>query len=1071
MTDTLREQLQASLGTNFRIGRELGGGGMSRVFVAEDTALGRTVVVKVLAPELMAGVNLDRFKREIRLAARLQHPHIVPVLQSGETDGLPYFTMPFVEGQSLRQRLAQQGALPIGEAVSILSDVAKALEYAHARDLVHRDIKPDNVLLAGNAAVVTDFGIAKALSASKTPAPGGTLTQAGTSLGTPAYMAPEQAAADPATDQRADIYAFGILAYELLAGHPPFVGRSPQKLLAAQLGERPAHIESVRPDTPPALAELVTRCLEKNADDRPQDAAALVRTLDTLTTSGSTQPAPGLLLGGRAALRNALLIWAAAFLIVGLAARIATNEIGLPDWVFPGAVVVMLLGLPAILFTAYVQRTLHRSLAQTPAVTPGGTPARASTMATLALKASPHVSWRRTVVGGAIALGMLVLLIIGYMVSWSLGVGPAGSLLGSGKIHTRDRLIVTDFRGPNSDSTLAGAASEAVRTDLSESPVITLLSAADVSGALRLMQRPPATRIDVPVAQEVAARQGAKAIVDGTVTSLNPGYVVTLRLLSASGTELASFHDGADGPSQLLPTLDRLARRLRERIGESLKSVHADPPLEQVTTPSLVALRKYEEGVRQNDFEGNADESIASLREAVAIDTSFAMAYRKLGIVMGNFALPRASIDSALAQAYRYRDRLTERERYMAEAAYFGGGPGHDREKAVVAYRALLATNPQEVLALNNLGDIDLQRRQYAVADTLFHRAEEMRAGGALGLGNIIEAEMGEGDTAGARHNLAILQSRYPNALQGPGYQFALLYAHNQLTAMDSALLRDRASPRGDWRAVAEFRQATLAILRGQPSVWARAMADVRQTNQTRGLPPPPLDDSVTVAALDITFRGQPGRGATRLDALLSRLPLQSVPMSNRPYFAVAELYALAGRPDRARTILSEYTNDVKDSALLRDNEPQMHTALGEIALAEHQPHEAMKEFTRADTAADGYPVTCGICFPLNAARGYDQAANPDSAIAMFERYEAMPLRRDAGIDPFFRPLVYKRLGELYENEGDNARAAANYRQFIALWKDADPDLQPVVTDARRRLARIAGEQTRGDVGAHGAPR
>jgi tetratricopeptide (TPR) repeat protein len=1070
MTDTLREQLQASLGTTYRIGRELGGGGMSRVFVAEDTALGRTVVVKVLAPELMAGVNLDRFKREIRLAARLQHPHIVPVLQSGETDGLPYFTMPFVEGQSLRERLAQKGALPISEAVSILSDVAKALEYAHARDLVHRDIKPDNVLLAGNAAVVTDFGIAKALSASRTPTPGSTLTQAGTSLGTPAYMAPEQAAADPATDQRADIYAFGILAYELLAGQPPFAGRSPQKLLAAQLGERPTPIETVRPDAPPALAELVTRCLEKNADDRPQDAAALVRTLDTLSTSGSTQPAPGLLLGGRAALRSALLVWAAAFLIVGLAARIATNEIGLPDWVLPGAIVVMLLGLPAILFTGYVQRTLHRSLARTPAVTPGGTPARASTMATLALKASPHVSWRRTAVGGALALAVLVLLIIGYMVSWSLGVGPVGSLLGAGKIHARDRLIVTDFRGPNSDSTLAGAASEAVRTDLSESPVITLLSAADVAGALRLMQRPPATRIDVPVAQDVAAREGAKGIVDGTVTSLNPGYLVTLRLVSASGTELASFHDGADGPSQLLPTLDRLARRLRERIGESLKSVHADPPLEQVTTSSLAALRKYQEGSRQNDFEGNGDASIASLREAVAIDTSFAMAYRKLGIVMGNFGLPQASIDSALAQAYHYRDRLTERERYMTEAAYFGGGPGRDREKAAVAYRSLIAINPQDVVALNNLGDIDLQRRQYAVAETLFHRAEAIQGGGALRLGNIVEAKMGEGDTTGARHDLELLRTRYPNAMQGPGYEFVLLYLHNQLNAMDTALAQDGKSPLADWRAVAEFRQATLAILRGQSSAWARAMADVRRTNHTRGLPAPPLDDSVTAAALDITIRGQAARGAARLDALLSRVPLQSVPVSNRPYFEVAELYALAGRPDRAQGILTEYRNDIKDSAMLRDNEPSMHTALGEIALANHQPGEAMKEYTRADTASDGYPVACAACFPLAAARTYDQAENADSAIVAYERYESTPGRRGPGFDAFFRPLVYKRLGELYENKGDSARAAADYRQFIAFWKDADPALQPVVADARRRLARIAGEPTRAIPASQGAP-
>jgi len=214
MTD-LRTQLQASLGSAYTIGRELGGGGMSRVFVAQDAALGRPVVVKVLAPELTAGVNVDRFKREIRVAASLQHPHIVPVLHAGETDGLPYFTMPFVEGQSLRTRLTQVGALPIGEVVSILRDVAKALEFAHARDVVHRDIKPDNVLLAGNAAVVTDFGIAKALSASRT-SPGATLTQAGTSLGTPAYMAPEQAAADPTTNHRADIYAFGVLGYELL---------------------------------------------------------------------------------------------------------------------------------------------------------------------------------------------------------------------------------------------------------------------------------------------------------------------------------------------------------------------------------------------------------------------------------------------------------------------------------------------------------------------------------------------------------------------------------------------------------------------------------------------------------------------------------------------------------------------------------------------------------------------------------------------------------------------------------------------------------------------------------------
>src|SRR5438477_3496985 len=191
---------------------------MSRVFVAEEGALRRQVVVKVLPPELIAGVNADRFNREIQLAAKLQQAQIVRVLSAGQVDGIPYYTMPFVEGESLRSRLARDGALPVPQVVNVLRDVARALAYAHAHGVVHRDIKPDNVLLSGGTAVVTDFGIAKAISAARTSAPGATLTQVGTSIGTPAYMAPEQAAGDANVDHRADVYALGAMAYELLVG-------------------------------------------------------------------------------------------------------------------------------------------------------------------------------------------------------------------------------------------------------------------------------------------------------------------------------------------------------------------------------------------------------------------------------------------------------------------------------------------------------------------------------------------------------------------------------------------------------------------------------------------------------------------------------------------------------------------------------------------------------------------------------------------------------------------------------------------------------------------------------------
>ena len=302
MSDPLRDLLQTSLGTAYTLGRELGSGGMSRVFVAREESLGRDVVVKVLAPELAAGLSAERFAREIRLAAALQAPHIVPVHAASVTsEGLPYYTMPYVGGESLRARLAR-GPVPLAEATAILRDVATALESAHARGIVHRDIKPENVLLSGRTAVVADFGIAKALSASKTQdgdgRVSGTLTEVGTSLGTPAYMAPEQAAGDPDVDFRADLYAWGVLAYELLAGRHPFADRtSPQMLMTAHFSETPARL----PDSVPRpLAALVARCLAKDRAQRPASTSELLAALDASLTSGEQSvPSPARTFGKR----------------------------------------------------------------------------------------------------------------------------------------------------------------------------------------------------------------------------------------------------------------------------------------------------------------------------------------------------------------------------------------------------------------------------------------------------------------------------------------------------------------------------------------------------------------------------------------------------------------------------------------------------------------------------------------------------------------------------------------------------------------------------------------------------
>jgi TolB-like protein/tetratricopeptide (TPR) repeat protein len=287
----LRERLQSTLGSTYTVERELGGGGMSRVFLARETALGRNVVVKVLSGEVIAGLSSERFAREVRLAASLQHPNIVPVLTTGTADGIPYYTMPYVKGESLRARM-REGPLPQRHVISVLRDLARALQYAHAEGVIHRDIKPENVLLSGDAAVVTDFGIAKAISAARVSTPdqpetqgGMTLTQAGSTVGTPAYMAPEQVAGD-SVDHRVDLYAWGILAYELFTGAHPFAGKtSALQLLTAQLTETPTPLLEKAPDIPPPLADLVMRCLEKKADNRPVSATDLLENLDTAHVS------------------------------------------------------------------------------------------------------------------------------------------------------------------------------------------------------------------------------------------------------------------------------------------------------------------------------------------------------------------------------------------------------------------------------------------------------------------------------------------------------------------------------------------------------------------------------------------------------------------------------------------------------------------------------------------------------------------------------------------------------------------------------------------------------------------
>jgi tetratricopeptide (TPR) repeat protein/TolB-like protein len=1066
MTD-LRSQLQGALGNTYTLERELGGGGMSRVFVAQDASLGREIVVKVLSPDLAAGLNVERFRREIQVAAKLQHPQIVPVLTTGETDGLPYYTMPYIAGESLRARLAA-GPLAIGEAVGLLRDVARALAFAHKQGVVHRDIKPENVLLSEGSAAVTDFGIAKAISAAKGGAeradastglndvPVTVLTQIGTSLGTPAYMAPEQVAGDPNTDHRADLYAFGAMAYELLTGRPPFVAASPQKVLAAHLAEAPQPVQELRPDVPPPLADLVMRCLAKEPSARPASAAAMLPILDgAFTTSDERASMPPILLGGPGMWKKALAYYAIAFIAVAVLARAAIVGIGLPDWVFPGALVVMGLGLPVILVTAYVHRVTHRALVSTPARTPTGGIAKPGTMATLALKASPHLSWRRTAAGGMWAVGSFVVLVGAWMLLRALGIGPSASLMAAGKLGERERLLVADFKSPASDSLLGPTVTDAFRTDLAQSATLSVIPVTAVQEVLRRMQRPANARVDFDLAREIATREGVKAVLAGDVVSLGGSYVLSARLVAAqTGEELATFRETAGEAKDIIPTISRLAKSVRSKVGESLRDVQSARTLDRVTTPSLEALKKYVAGTRAMEIDGDFTRGAELLGEAIAIDTGFAMAYRKLAIELRNRGLQAERAESLLQKAYDHRDRLSDSERYLTIGSYFTFGRNADPDKAIAAYESLLELDPSNLAALNNVALQYRNRRAFAKAEEMLRRAIEIEPlGPSVRYTNLVSNQLSQGKIreAGQTVDLAvkslpsnpsIATLRATHAIVRGRYDSATMV----LDSLIAARPNDAATRRNAAGAL-----AALGHLRGQLKAAAERQSMTRALAGQLGNRQAAYNAQLDEPFRDLWYRGDVARGKEALDRITATPGFDSLPPGQRNYPRLVTMYSLAGDATHAREMYRGWER-IPRSAPIDSN--ARRGMLGDLAMVERRYADAIREYS----ALNNGQGACLVCALPPIAYAYDAAGNADSAVVIYSRY-VDGFERPLGTDAMFLALSLRRLAELNDAKGDFQKALAYYARFVELWKDADPDLQPQVRKARARMVELQRRQ------------
>ena len=948
MPDTLRERLQAALGSTYTLERELSGG-MSRVFVAMEAALARRVVVKVLPPERTYGVNVDRFRREIQVAAQLQHPHIVPVLSAGDADGLLYYTMPFVAGESLRTRLAgRTEPLPIHDAVRILRDVASALAFAHQLGIVHRDIKPDNVLLAGDSAALADFGIAKALSAAASP--DAALTTAGVALGTPAYMAPEQAMGDDKMDHRADLYSLGAMAYELLSGEPPFPRASPQAVLVAHAIEAAPPLVARRPDVPPLLGAMVARLLEKRPEDRPQHAEDVIRVLDGVATPS----------GG----------------------------------------------------TATVQVYRPRARRRWPLV--------AAALGVLALAAGWFI-WRR---------GRMEVV-----------------------ASERRPVLLAEFTARSADSTLAAIVTQTLRSDLAQSPAVVLLSSDRVEEALARSGRGRDTRVDLPLARELAQREGAVATVGGEVSEVGGQTLLLARIVDpASGEDIGSVRETARDSTGVLEAIDRLSRGVRSRLGESARSLKAAPPLARATTTSVEALRKYTQAMSLKEVAATRDEAKALLEDAVKLDTGFALAWRTLAELR-----PLASTSwNAIRHAMSNRERLTPAERAFTEATYYDFA--NDFQSEISALRTVVKLDPGNATAWGNLS-MQLQARTRDDAGALEAARRALVASGyAVGrFRPVIDAEMANGHVDVARRVMDSLRSAAPDSPESATTEVAWASHFGDYGKADSLAETALRRAEGDAAQASgwELRRRNLLLLQGRPTEAEEHHRRVVDYLARAGRVEEALAQEFNYAQL-LSRLDRPGPAIQRrLEEALRRFPTDKMNPLDPNYLWMASSAAWSGRTPLAKELVARW-NAARPKDVPVDS-TTVDWVLGDIALSEGHYADAARLQGKVGDLIPGienmYP---------HRAHPHDLLGHGDSAIVLYQTFLGRVTDLDfrlVWLEPAHLSETYEALGRNFENRGQADSAAKYYQSLLDLWKNAEPSLNPKRNAVREALARVSGEK------------
>jgi tetratricopeptide (TPR) repeat protein len=955
---------------------------MGEVYLAEDTKLGRKVALKILGEEYTTNRDrLHRFEQEACAASALNHPNILTIHEVGSADGRHFMATEYIDGVTLRRKISG-AAMSIAEILDIAVQVSVSHEEAHSAGIIHRDVKPDNIMIRRNGYVkVLDFGLAKLTESSidRSSSDGEASTRvlvhtdAGVVMGTSHYMSPEQARGKP-VDARSDIWSLGVVLYEMVAGRTPFEGETSTDVLVSITQKEAPPLARFAPNVPAELDWIITKALRKDRDERYQTIKEFLTDLRRLKQK-------------------------------------IEFEAELERSVSPDT----------------LSKSSVGAVAPIPTASGGIAPTAETTAAHYPSSAEYIVSEIKRHKTGAGILAALFVLAVGAGVFFYFNRASA--------LTDKDTVLLADFANSTGEPVFDGTLKQALAVQLSQSPFLNIYPDDRVREALRFMGRSPDERLTRDVAREICERQGLKALLTGSISSLGSHYVITLEAINANtGDSIAREQVEAESKEQVLASLSKATSALRGKLGESLASIKKfEVPVEQATTSSLEALKAFAMGNDERS-KGNVQQSLAFYKQAVELDPNFAMAYARIAVFYGNqgeFELAQQYVQ----KAYELKDRVSERERLYISEKYYNYLTG-EIDKSVEVLQTWTKLYPNDYIPHNNLALNYMYLGRYDDARKEALEAVRLSPNTTSPRDNLITSFMGLDrfdEASQAAEELRRLHTDYPgNSFSN----YTLAFLRGDRATMAEEVQKAKGKPI-ESDVMSTF--AATAIADGQlkkgEELTQRAVdmfkSQDRKENAAQSL--------ITLALNQALF----GRCPEAKETVKAGLTLSGGRITTP---GGALVYATCN-DGQSQTLLDEVLKRYpKDTPIVSMLAPVIRARQemnrGNISQA-IQLAESVRQYDLG--------IITGLINPYLRGSLYLQQRSGTEAAAEFQK-----ILDHRGVDIFspLHPLAHLGLARAAALSGDTAKSRKEYQDFFALWKDADADL-PILVQAKKEYEQL----------------